>query len=123
MASPDITLTHHVDVDLGPGPRGFPLGAETRADVSQATGLLSNINILWDNNDVTLATYYKKLALHEIGHVVGLDHVGFYQGRATVMNVPGDEFQDFRGYMSQVVTACDKERAREAITRPWVPLP
>jgi len=118
----EITLRHRIDVDLGVGPTGAPIYGRAIAGIWPDTGLLKTnpkIVVIWDNNDVTEAVFYKKVGLHEIGHMLGLDHMNFH-GAPSVMN-NASEFRDFRGWVSQVVTVCDQDRAREAITRQWVP--
>jgi hypothetical protein len=117
----EVSLKHRDDVDLGTR-NGKPILGLTQATVNPATGLpTSKIVITWDRK-VKLATAYEKVGLHEVGHVLGLDHIDPYFANPSVMH-NFDGVDDYRGFVSEVVTVCDRDQAREAVRRPWVPLP
>ena len=84
-----------------------------------------------DDNSGTGATiidqFFTKLALHETGHLLGLDH-NLYEilahphmfNGSSVMNFPGST-NDSIGWISSVVTTCDAAQARAAGRRSWPP--
>jgi hypothetical protein len=117
--TPDLTLIHDANVDLGlDGTTQMPIAGKFVGIQNPATGVMSQAEIIWDNVDVTELLFYKKVSLHEIGHLMGLDH-GFSFGPPTsVMNEPRGD-QDVQGRISQVVTVCDRDKAAEAAIRPW----
>jgi hypothetical protein len=63
---------------------------------------------------------YKKVALHELGHLMGLNDRYDYRGPTSVMNNPSGK-DDPKGFISEVVTICDADKAREAARRLWSP--
>jgi hypothetical protein len=70
---------------------------------------------------------FTKLALHETGHALGLDHNLYpllqhphkFNG-SSVMNFPGSP-SDSVGWISSVVTTCDAAQAKAAAQRSWPP--
>jgi hypothetical protein len=101
-----------------------------------ADGTLLRAEILFSNNETTVKHWsmYRKVALHEIGHTLGLgDNVNFIgpdgvrhpDGRlgSSVMNRLSNGRDDPRGNVSIAVTPCDYVQAKKAPTRPWPPQP
>jgi predicted Zn-dependent protease len=74
--------------------------------------------VRWDDGEVTLAPFYRKVALHEIGHLFGLNHEEDVIGPSSVMNYSGGS-NDSRGLVSEVVTVCDRDAARNSALRTW----
>jgi ABC-type phosphate/phosphonate transport system ATPase subunit len=67
---------------------------------------------------------YRKAALHEIGHLMGLgDNVAVVGTRltgknaSTVMNLASALTDDPDGNVAMTVTPCDTEKAKQAYTR------
>lgn len=114
--SVDILLKQDDPLRLMNG--GRPRIGETRGTANPQTGLLPNATIAWDPS-VSLPIMYKKVALHEIGHVEGLAHFNEFRP-GSVMNNAYDA-EDFRGWVSEVVTVCDRDATRRAAIKPWVP--
>jgi predicted Zn-dependent protease len=56
---------------------------------------------------------FRKTALHELGHVMGLDEVNG-TGGSSVMNSPSGVNNDPNGNMPMTVTECDGRRAKAA---------
>ena len=87
-------------------------------DVSPTTGFGSKATMESDD-DVAQATFHKKVALHELGHGLGLAHFDLnFSKRPSVMRNPLKP-NDPSGYMSQIVTECDRRMARRAAQGPW----
>jgi hypothetical protein len=79
------------------------------------------------NGGTIIDTMFTKLALHETGHLLGLDHNVYYIlehphkfNGSSVMNFAGST-NDSLGYLPTVVPTCDAAQARAAAQRAWPP--
>ena len=93
-------------------------------------GVLSGANVYF-NTDVNILSSneaYLKVALHEIGHILGLGDNLNRQSGSSVMNVFGPNFampaiwrlrDDGGRYVATTVRPCDAVRAKDASTRSW----
>ena len=64
---------------------------------------------------------YRKVALHELGHMMGLNHMPRGRNSPTVMNQISHQRDDREGWVSMVVTVCDAEKAKAADSRVFTP--
>lgn len=84
--------------------------------VSATTGFAPKVLIQFDQESLVIAPYFKKVALHELGHAQGLADFPFGRTfRPTVMRGNAPTFQDLGGYISEVVTECDRKMVRQAL--------
>ncbi|MEQ1935316.1 MAG: matrixin family metalloprotease, partial [Fimbriimonadaceae bacterium] len=137
-------LTNFTCISASPAPTGCAVDATTTEDISLkresltppaagsflATGSVmtwsdwhiygGTIKFTTNTNVVNKDETYLKIALHEIGHALGLDHAGGTNG-SSVMNIMGvyigsqyvldQKRDDFRGNVSTVVRPCDRLQA------------
>ncbi len=107
--------------------RRFHLGSDANGQVvghshvppdDRPNGVFFKAEVRLDNS--LTAENLKKVALHEIGHLLGLEHMGGLRP-STVMNNPSKVLEGGADFspISEVVTVCDRDMAREAVTRPW----
>ena len=83
------------------------------------SGFIQSAVIFWTTNTSVLSTWegFYVTALHEIGHLLGLDDTSGQNGES-VMNQMSSK-NDTRRFLSRSVTTCDRDKAFDAPTRQW----
>ena len=98
---------------------GASLGGGTTAVIRGDDGYLRHTGIIInsDAQAVSSCLGYYKVALHEIGHVLGLGHPANEQNEASIMNNMACA-NDCRDAIPDVPTTCDVEQVRYASQLP-----
>ena len=117
QASPMLIL-HTGDL---PPKNGKPVAAGIpNGDVHiNQNGFIQSAVIFWTTNTTVLSSYegFYATALHEIGHLHGLDDTNGKLGES-VMNQMSTK-DDTARFLSRAVTTCDRAKAFDAPTRQW----
>lgn len=108
-----------VGIDAETGRRKGGFTAVERDDIA-SDGTIPGAAIVFSDSVQMVGHWdeWLKFALHEIGHVLGLDDIEKGRNGTSVMNILSGP-RDTQGFISTVVTRCDREKAHSAPLSPW----